>query len=222
MRRALASLRSRNAAIAAAVSLLRPARPDGTRRLLQPTFEGIAMRYARTTLAALLIATLGVPAAQAQTEKTREQVRAELADAMRSGSLAASGEIGLPQSELSPQRYARAAAAPGRTRDEVRAELAEATRSGNLVATGEVGTGLSADFRKRYPDFAVAAKSRAQVKAETAEAIRNGDMLANNDSGLKLNELYPQRYARQRGMYAAEAQPGSAVAGATMSREARQ
>jgi hypothetical protein len=180
------------------------------------------MRYARTTLAALLIATIGIPAAQAQTEKTREQVRAELADAMRSGSLAASGEIGLPQSELSPQRYARAAAAPGRTRDEVRAELAEATRSGNLVATGEVGTGLSTDFRKRYPDFAVAAKSRAQVKAETAEAIRNGDMPANNDSGLKLNELYPQRYARQRGMYAAEAQPASAVAGATTSRESRQ
>jgi len=181
------------------------------------------MRHARTTLAALLIATLVVPAAQAQTEKTREQVKAELADAMRSGGLAASGELGLPQSELSPQRYGRAATAPGRSRDEVRAELAEATRSGNLVATGEVGTGLSADFRKREPDFAVAAKSRAQVKAETAEAIRNGDMLANNDSGLKLNELYPQRYARQRGMYAAEAQqPASAVAGAMMSRESRQ
>jgi len=171
------------------------------------------MRYARTTLAALLIATIGVPAAQAQSEKTREQVRAELADAMRSGSMAASGEIGLPQSELNPQRYA--AAAPGRTREEVRIELAEATRSGNLVATGEVGTGLSADFRKRYPDFAVAAKSRAQVKAETAEAIRNGDML--DDSGLRLNELYPQRYARQRALRAAQAQPASSMAGATMS-----
>ena len=170
------------------------------------------MRYARTTLAALLIATIGVPAAQAQSEKTREQVRAELAEAMRSGSMAASGEIGLPQSELSPQRYA---AAPGRTREEVRAELAEATRSGNLVATGEVGTGLSADFRKREPDFAVAAKSRAQVKAETAEAIRNGDML--DDSGLRLNELYPQRYARQRALRAAQAQPASSMAGATMS-----
>ena len=65
------------------------------------------MKYARTTLAALLIATLGVPAAQAQTEKTREQVRAELAEAMRSGSLAASGEIGLPQNALNPQRYAK-------------------------------------------------------------------------------------------------------------------
>jgi hypothetical protein len=68
----------------------------------------------------------------------------------------------------------------------------------------------------------VAAKSRAQVKAETAEAIRNGDMLANNDSGLKLNELYPQRYARQRGMYAAEAPSPSLAARAATSREARQ
>lgn len=180
------------------------------------------MKYARTTLAALLIATIGVPAAQAQAETTRQQVRAELAEAIRSGNVPASGEAGLLLNELNPQRYARPAAAPGRTRDEVRAELAEATRSGNLVATGEVGAGLSEDLRRRYPDFAVAAKSRAQVKAETAEAIRSGDMLANNDSGLKLNELYPQRYARQRGMYATEAPSPSLAARAAPSREARQ
>lgn len=180
------------------------------------------MKYARTALAALLIATIGVPAAQAQTGKTREQVRAELAEAIRAGNVPASGDAGLLRNELDPQRYAVAAATAGRTRDEVRAELADATRSGNLLATGEVGAGLSADFRRRYPDFAVAAKSRAQVRAETAEAIRNGDMFANNDSGLKLNELYPQRYAKQRGMYASDAPPPSLAASAATSREARQ
>lgn len=178
------------------------------------------MKYARTALAALLIATIGVPAAQAQAEKTREQVRAELAEAIRSGNTPASGEAGLLLNELNPQRYARPAAAPGRTRDEVRAEVAEATRSGNLLATGEVGAGLSADFRRRDPDFAVAAKSRAQVRAETAAAIRSGDML--DDSGLKLNEVYPQRYARQRGMYAVDAPSPSLAARAATSREARQ
>ena len=44
--------------------------------------------------------------AHAQTGLTREQVKAELAEAIRTGDIIGSGESGLTLRELNPQRYA--------------------------------------------------------------------------------------------------------------------
>jgi hypothetical protein len=167
------------------------------------------MTFARTTLSLVLLAALGTTA-QAQSEKTRDQVKAELAEAIRTGNVLANGESGLKLNELYPQRYAHAPAAVATTREQVKVELAEAIRTGNMIANGEVGLKLNEEFPQRYPAVAVASgKTREQVKAETAEAIRTGDMLAAGESGLRLNQLYPQRYATERRTFAAHAQASS-------------
>ena len=46
-------------------------------------------------------------AADASAPKTREQVKAELAEAIRTGNILASGESGLKENQLNPQRYSR-------------------------------------------------------------------------------------------------------------------
>ena len=174
------------------------------------------MNFTRTTFALLLLATLGTHGAGAQSAKTREQVKAELAEAIRTGNMPASGESGLMLNELYPQRYPQRVVQAGRTREQVKVELAEAIRTGDMVAAGESGLKLNEEFPNRFPAVAVAAgKSREQVKAETAEAIRSGDMMATGDAGLKLNELYPQRYAKERGVYTAQARPTSSASGVT-------
>jgi hypothetical protein len=60
-----------------------------------------------TTFALLaLAATLAAAGAQAQTGKTREEVKAELAEAIRTGNIIANGESGLTFRELYPQKPA--------------------------------------------------------------------------------------------------------------------
>jgi hypothetical protein len=167
------------------------------------------MNITRTTVSLLLLAALGTTT-QAQSEKTREQVKAELAEAIRTGDVIANGESGLKLNELYPQRYPHAAAAAGATRAQVTGELAEAIRTGNMIAAGEGGLKLNEEFPQRYPAVAVAVgKTRDQVKAETAEAIRTGDMIAAGESGLKLNQLNPQHYAKALGLYTAQARSSS-------------
>lgn len=129
--------------------------------------------------------------------KTRAEVKAELAEALRTGDIVAAGETGMKLNELYPERYATTDAAPGKTRAEVRAELDEAIRSGNIVAGGESGQKLNELHPERYATTRPAAgKTRAQVKAELAEAQRTGDIVAAGESGLKLNELFPGNYPK--------------------------
>jgi len=174
------------------------------------------MKPTHTSIALLLLAALGTTA-QAQSEKTREQVKAELAEAIRTGDVLAPGETGMKLNELYPQRYAKPAAQAGLTRDQVKAELAEAIRTGDMLASGESGLKLNEAFPQRYPAVTVAAgKTREEVRTETAEAIRTGDMVAAGESGLKLNQLYPQHYARKLGTYTAQA-PSSLPAAAASS-----
>ena len=156
------------------------------------------MNIARTTISLVLLAALGT-AAQAQSQMTREQVKAELADAIRTGDILAPGDSGLKLNELYPQRYPHPAAAPTPTRAQVKAELAAAIRSGDMLADGDSGLQLNEEFPQRYPAVvATPGKTRAEVRAELAEAIRTGDIAANNDLGLKLNEEFPQRYVKAR------------------------
>ena len=163
---------------------------------------------------ALLAAFAG--SAHAQSEKTRDQVKAELADAIRKGDVVAPGDLGLKLNELYPNRYPHAAEVASQTRAQVKAELAEATRTGDIMAAGESGLKLNELFPERFPAPIIVAtgKTRAQVKAELAEAIRTGDMVVAGESGLKLNEQFPQRYARSAAIYASrEAQPAATSGG---------
>jgi hypothetical protein len=160
------------------------------------------MRFARTTTSLLLFATFAFTA-HAEEPKTREQVKAELREAVRTGDVLANGDSGLKLNELYPQRYPHVAA-DGKTRAQVQTELAAAMRDGTMVAAGEGGMTLRDEFPQRYPAVAVApGRTRAEVVAETREAIRNGDMVAAGEGGLRLNEEFPQRYATRRALFAA-------------------
>ena len=133
--------------------------------------------------------------------KTREQVRAELVEAQRNGSLIADGETGLRFNQVSPHLYPQATVV-AKTRADVKAELAQAQANGDLIADGETGAKFKdvapaqyAAARSEAPATTVAVgKTREQVKAELAEAIRNGDLIADGETGAKFNQLYPNRY----------------------------
>lgn len=106
------------------------------------------MNFARTTVSLLLLAAIGTTA-QAQSEKTLEQVKAELTEAIRTGDVLANGDTGLKLNELYPQRYPHAPAAIGASRAQVKAELAEAIRIGDMIADGESGLRLNEEFPQR-------------------------------------------------------------------------
>ena len=127
--------------------------------------------------------------------KTREQVRAELAQAMRSGDMLASGESGLTLKQINPGAYpVDASAQVTKTREQVRTELEQAIRTGDILAGGESSAKLNELTPGRYPAVATApSKTRGQVKSELARAIREGEIVAGED-GRKLNEIYPDRY----------------------------
>jgi hypothetical protein len=108
------------------------------------------------------------PAKPAVAGKTREQVRAELAEAQRTGDIVASKDagndeyasgVGRKLNELNPAAYPAKPAVAGKTREQVRAELAEAQRTGDIVASKDLG----------------------------ADEYASG-------AGRKLNELFPNNY----------------------------
>lgn len=87
------------------------------------------MQRTTTSLIALaLAASVSLPAlAQGSaTGKTRDQVRAELIEAQRSGNLVVNGETGETARDLRPDLYPTVSGGQGKTRADVRAELIEA------------------------------------------------------------------------------------------------
>jgi hypothetical protein len=156
------------------------------------------MKAFPSSLALVLVSVFTIGAAQAQTPLTRDQVKAEFEEAVRTGDLLAPGDSGTKLNELYPNRYPKAAPVGGKTRAEVVAELEAAIRSGEVI-NGELGLKENELHPERYPAKPVAAgKTREQVRVEYVEAVRTGDIIAPGDSGLKLNEMYPQRYAQAR------------------------
>jgi hypothetical protein len=158
------------------------------------------MNAIRIASSLLVLSALCVGAAQAQTALTREQVKAEFAQAVRDGDVAPAGE-GMTLRQQHPERYpATTPHVAARTRAEVKAEYAEAVRTGDIIATGDSGLKLNEVNPQAYPaaTFAGIGKTREQVKLELAEAIRTGDIVVAGEAGMKLNELYPQRYAAAR------------------------
>ena len=77
---------------------------------------------------------------------TREQVKAELAEAIRTGNIV-TGESSAKLNEQFPQLYPQQAATSSVTRAQVKAELAQAIKTGNIVE-GESGVKLN----EMYPD----------------------------------------------------------------------
>lgn len=69
---------------------------------------------------------------------TREQVKAELAQAVRSGDIMTGGESGLKLNELYPSRYPAKQVQASVTRAQVKDELAAAIRTGDFLANGEI------------------------------------------------------------------------------------
>jgi hypothetical protein len=89
------------------------------------------MKNSYAAIIALTLSTLAAGyASAADAPKTREQVRAELIEAQRTGDILAQGNSGKKLNELYPSRYPATAVAQSSTRAEVLAELAQAKRSG--------------------------------------------------------------------------------------------
>jgi len=117
-------------------------------------------------------------AADPAAPKTREQVRAETREAIRTGDIPADGEVGCKRNELNPAQYpAKPATGGGKTREQVRAETREAMRSGEMSPGGELGCGPQG-VKPQGPG-----KTRAQVKAERDEAMRKGEMTGSGELG---------------------------------------
>lgn len=77
-----------------------------------------------------------VPAAEVSA-KSREQVRAELVAAKRSGNWTVNAELG------TQSRLAQPAQVVGKTRSEVRAEVAQSRAAGEYIVNAELGTTAS-------------------------------------------------------------------------------
>ncbi len=106
------------------------------------------MKYATASIALAVAALVTGHAQAADVGKTREQVRAELAEAQRTGDIAASKDMGVDEfastvgrklNELNPAAYPTKPAVAGKTREQVRAELAEAQRTGDIAANKDMG-----------------------------------------------------------------------------------
>lgn len=161
----------------------------------------------------LLVAALALASAAGAQSLTREQVRAELDAASRSGDLMAAGDLGLKENELNPGRYPAVAQEPGKTRAQVREELAQALGSGDYQV-GESGL-TQQELHPGHPAGMTGTRTRAEVRAELAEAIVNGDYTV-GDSGLTARELSPLRYAQMKSQ-----DPGKLIASQSVETVAR-
>jgi len=159
------------------------------------------MNHPRNVSIVLLLAAFA-SVASAQEEKTRAQVEAETAAAMRNGDMLSAGEIGLTQRELHPNLYPSAPVV-GKTRAQVKAELAAAQRNGDMLAAGESGLRQKDLDPGMYPaDPVVAGKTRAQVVAETREAQRLGLLSGAGERGPKQATPQQERQIELAGLRA--------------------
>jgi ribosomal protein L30E len=147
------------------------------------------------TVVAIALSTLTAGQALASgsaPSKTRAEVKAELAEAVRSGNMIAHGDSGATLKELYPHRYAQQPAHPGKTRAEVQAELAEAIRSGNMITNSERGATLKELYPHRYSQKTVViGKTRAEVKAELVKAVRSGNAIIGGERGATFRHNFP-------------------------------
>jgi Domain of unknown function (DUF4148) len=161
------------------------------------------MKSLNTLSLVLASATLLGSASLVQAEGlTRAQVKAELAEAQRNGTLIADGQTGATHRDLNPDRYPLLQATAQKSREQVKEELAEAQRNGTLIADGHTGATYRDLAPHRFPaPVAMAGKTREEVKMELAEAIRLGDTPI-DDIGRTPAERFPAVYAAVRAEHA--------------------
>ena len=80
----------------------------------------------------------GLFPSESLTSKSRGQVRAELAEAVRNGAVIIDNATGETLRAAFPSRYVQGYEAP-LTREQVKAELAEAVRNGDVIANNATG-----------------------------------------------------------------------------------
>jgi hypothetical protein len=125
------------------------------------------MKLNRTTTLSVLLGALSFGAiAQPQPPLTREQVQAELREAIRTGDII-DGYESRSRYERNPSAYPARPVVAGKTRDEVKAELAEAIRTGDIIY-GETSMKLS----ERYPGTYPKAKTLTQPNDTAVHAAR--------------------------------------------------
>ena len=156
------------------------------------------------SLAIAALAAGNALAADAAAGKPRDQVRAELADAQRTGDIVLAGSNselkGLKLNEINPSQYPTMMEVQGKTRAQVVAELAEAQRTGDIVLAGNnaefKGQKLNEIDPGQYPVKPVQVnKTRAQVLAELQEAQRTGNIYVHVGSKhVKANDVDAQSY----------------------------
>jgi hypothetical protein len=169
------------------------------------------MNHSLKTLSIALAFALSATGACAQSARpsSRDEVRMELAEAARAGTIV-TGEAGLQMREMFPGHYPLRTGVPHKTREQVKAELAEAQRTGDIYSGGDSGLKLYELYPSRYPQRPVAmGKTRDQVRAELVEAQRSGDLVT-GESGLKLNEMFPGSYSKTAVTMYANAPAGGA------------
>lgn len=112
----------------------------------------LTTRRLSTALGVALAALAFSPAwAQDSGPKTREQVRAELLEAQRSGDIIADGETGKKLNEVFPNAFPAKTGTGSMTREQVRAELIDAQRRGDIMVDGESGRKLNELNPMQFP-----------------------------------------------------------------------
>lgn len=137
---------------------------------------------------------LGTSSTQAQ-GFTREQVRSELAEAIRNGDMIADYQTMQTYRQLAPHRYPAGTVAAGKTREQVRQELAEAIRTGDVLGDSHQGLTAYELAPHRYPARpVVAGKTKDDVRAELELALRLGETPI-NEQGQTPAQQFPSKYA---------------------------
>lgn len=138
------------------------------------------MKSARLSLIALALSTASLGAAfaaDASAFKTRDQVRAELAEAQRNGTLIADGQTGATFRDLNPGRYMTMSATSTKTRAEVQAELRDAWARGELVADGQTGATFRDLAPHRYTTQTMALQPRTSESTQVGQVLQGDTML---------------------------------------------
>lgn len=131
------------------------------------------MKTARLSLIALALTAAATSmsfAADASAPKTRDQVRAELVDAQRNGTLIADGQTGATFRDLNPGRYTAMSATAMKTRADVQAELRDAWARGELMADGQTGASFRDLAPHRYSMQTTAMQPRMNEPAQVSQA----------------------------------------------------
>lgn len=149
--------------------------PQAERRFVwnpQPFLKDIAMKTlaSKSHMLAAVALLVVAPLTQA-TGLTREQVKAELAEAVRNGDMIV-GEQGRTEYERAPHRFPARVVVVGKTRDQVMAELAEAIRLGDAPLTGDNGLTPAELYPQRFAavraTHALAMKAQGEHSAQGA------------------------------------------------------